>query len=90
MFMADRKAGPDPILRPTAKHLHSEARSLTGGRVYRGRACRSSRGPTYTATGPPGIWGIKHDGTKALWHRELVDTPFNITGFGTTTPARCT
>jgi uncharacterized repeat protein (TIGR03806 family) len=29
------------------------------------------------------VWGIKHDGTKALWHRELVDTPFNITGFGT-------
>ncbi len=29
------------------------------------------------------VWGIKHDGTKAVWHRELVDTPFNITGFGT-------
>ena len=29
------------------------------------------------------VWGIKHDGTKVTWHRELVDTPFNITGFGT-------
>jgi uncharacterized repeat protein (TIGR03806 family) len=29
------------------------------------------------------VWGIKHDGTKTVWHHELVDTPFNITGFGT-------
>jgi hypothetical protein len=29
------------------------------------------------------VWGIKHDGTKAIWHRELVDTAFKITGFGT-------
>src|SRR5262249_23566029 len=29
------------------------------------------------------VWGIKHDGTNATWHQELVDTPFNITGFGT-------
>ena len=29
------------------------------------------------------VWGIKHDGNRVIWHRELVDTPFNITGFGT-------
>ncbi len=84
MFMADRKAGPDPILPPTAEHSHSEARSLTGGRVYRGPSLPELAGAYVYGDWSTGrIWGIKHDGTKALWHRELVDTPFNITGFGT-------
>ena len=84
MFMADRKAGPDPILPPTGEHSHSEARSLTGGRVYRGPSQPDLVGAYVYGDWSTGkVWGIKHDGTKALWHRELVDTPFNITGFGT-------
>jgi uncharacterized repeat protein (TIGR03806 family) len=84
VFHSQRKAGPDPISPPTAEHHHAEARSLTGGRVYRGTRLPDLVG-TYVygdwSTGR--VWGIKHDGTKATWHRELVDTPFNITGFGT-------
>ena len=38
IFHATRQAGPDPIAPPTAEHPHSEARSLTGGQVYRGTA----------------------------------------------------
>jgi uncharacterized repeat protein (TIGR03806 family) len=84
MFMADRKAGPDPILPPTAEHSHSEARSLTGGRVYRGPSLPELAGAYVYGDWSTGkVWGIKHNGTKALWHKELVDTPFNITGFGT-------
>ena len=82
-FHVQRKAGPDPISPPAAEHHHSEARSLTGGRVYRGNRLPQLVG-TYVygdwSTGR--VWGIKHDGTKAIWHQELVDTPFNITGFG--------
>jgi uncharacterized repeat protein (TIGR03806 family) len=69
---------------PAAEHPHSEARSLTGGRV-----CRSPRLPELVGAYVYGdwstgrVWGLRHDGTKATWHRELVDTPFNITGFGT-------
>ena len=84
MFNAQRKAGPDRISPPAAEHHHSEARSLTGGRVYRGTRLPGLVG-TYVygdwSTGH--VWGIKHDGTKATWQGELVDTPFNITGFGT-------
>jgi uncharacterized repeat protein (TIGR03806 family) len=82
-FHVQRKAGPDPITAPAAEHSHSEARSLSGGRVYRG-----SRLPKLVGTYVYGdwstgrVWGVKHDGTKATWHQELVDTPFNITGFG--------
>jgi glucose/arabinose dehydrogenase len=84
VFQATRKAGPDPIAPPTAEHAHSEARSLTGGRVYRGRSLPGLVGAYLYGDWSTGrVWGIRHDGAKVLWHRELVDTPFNITGFGT-------
>jgi glucose/arabinose dehydrogenase len=84
IFRAQRKAGPDPISHPAAEHHHSEARSLTGGQVYRGTRLPELVGAYVYGDWSTGrIWGIKHDGTKATWHQELVDTPFNITGFGT-------
>jgi uncharacterized repeat protein (TIGR03806 family) len=84
VFYAHRQAGPDTILPPTAEHHHSEARSLTGGQVYRGARLPELIGVYLYGDWSTGrVWGIKHDGTKVTWHRELVDTPFNITGFGT-------
>jgi uncharacterized repeat protein (TIGR03806 family) len=84
VFQAQREAGPDPILPPAAEHHHSEARSLTGGRVYRGDRLPELRGAYVYGDWSTGrVWGLKHDGTRATWHQELVDTPFNITGFGT-------
>jgi glucose/arabinose dehydrogenase/mono/diheme cytochrome c family protein len=84
VFHAQRQAGPDPILPPTAEHSHSEARSISGGRVYRGKRLPELVGAYVYGDWSTGrVWGIKHDGTKVIWHRELVDTPLNITGFGT-------
>jgi uncharacterized repeat protein (TIGR03806 family) len=84
VFRAQRQAGPDTIRPPAAEHHHSEARSMTGGRVYRGTRLPELVGVYVYGDWSTGrVWGIKHDGTKAAWHRELVDTPFNITGFGT-------
>ncbi len=84
IFLASRQAGPDPILPPTAEHSHSEARSLAGGRVYRGTRLLDLVGAYIYGDWSTGrVWGIKHDGTRTIWQRELVDTPFNITGFGT-------
>jgi glucose/arabinose dehydrogenase len=84
VFVASRETGPDPILPPTAEHHHSEARSLTGGRVYRGPRLPELVGTYIYGDWSTGrVWGIKHDGKKVISHRELVDTPFNITGFGT-------
>jgi uncharacterized repeat protein (TIGR03806 family) len=84
IFQAQRQPGPDPISPPTAEHHHSEARSLTGGRVYRGMRLTDLVGVYLYGDWSTGrVWGIKHDGHRVVWHRELVDTPFNITGFGT-------
>jgi glucose/arabinose dehydrogenase len=84
IFQARREAGPDPISPPAAEHHHSAARSITGGRVYRGRRLPELVGAYLYGDWSTGrVWGIRHDGEKPTWHRELVDTPFNITGFGT-------
>ena len=84
VFHAGRPAGPDPISPPAAEHPHSEARSLTGGQVYRGKRLPELVG-TYVygdwSTGR--VWGVKSAGKKVEGPRDLVDTPFNITGFGT-------
>ncbi len=83
-FLHQSEAGPDPISPPAADHPHSEARSLTGGRVYRGSRHPELVGAYIYGDWSTGrVWGIKHDGKQVLWQRLLVDTPFSITGFGT-------
>ena len=83
-FNLNRKAGPDPVLFPTIEHPHSEFRSLSGGIVYYGRKMPDLRGAYIYGDWSTGrIWGGRHDGKTVVWHKELVDTPFAITGFGT-------
>ena len=83
-FRHQRPAGPDPISPPAAEHSHGEARSLTGGRVYRGTRLPELVGAYIYGDWSTGrVWGLKHDGTQATWHKLLVDTSFSITGFGT-------
>ena len=83
-FLHQLQTGPDPISPPAADHPHSEARSLTGGRVYRGTRFPELVGAYIYGDWSTGrVWGIKHDGTQVTWHRLLVDTSFSITGFGT-------
>ena len=83
-FYLNRQQGPAPIVKPTIDHPHSEARSLTGGIVYYGTKLPDLRGAYIYGDHSTGkIWAVKHDGTKILWHKELVDTPFHISAFGT-------
>ncbi len=81
-FNLERKAGPGPILPPTVEHAHHEARSLTGGIVYYGSELPELQGAYIYGDYSTGkIWGVKVDGQRVVWHRELVDAPFAITGF---------
>lgn len=81
-FQLERRLGPTPHVPPAAEHPHSEFRSLTGGVVYRGSKLSDLQG-TYIygdySTGR--IWGLRHNGQRATFHRELADTPLAITGF---------
>ncbi len=81
-FYLERKSGPGPILPPTVEHHHSEARSLTGGVVYYGSELPDLQGAyVYGDFSTGKIWGVKVDGQKVTWHKELVDTTFAIVGF---------
>lgn len=82
LFYAGRKPGPTPFVKPTVEHSHSESRSLTGGVVYHGDKLPELRGAYIYGDYSTGkIWGVKHDGQKITYHRELADTPFHISHF---------
>lgn len=83
-FYLTRKMGPTPHVKPALEHHHSESRSLTGGIVYYGKELPDLVSAYVYGDHSTGkIWGARHDGQKVVWHQELVDTPFHITGFGT-------
>ena len=85
-FYPKRKVGPAPIVKPTIEHHHSEFRSLTGGVVYHGQRYPELQGAYIYGDYSTGkIWGIKHDGTKPIWHRELCDSHLQITWIGVDT-----
>ncbi|MGE3804804.1 MAG: PQQ-dependent sugar dehydrogenase [Gemmataceae bacterium] len=82
-FYPQRQQGPTPISKPIAEHHHSEARSLTGGVVYRGKLLPDLNGAYLYGDWSTGkIWGIRHQKGKVTWHQELADSPLHISGFG--------
>ncbi len=82
-FRPERKRGPTPILPPVVEHPHSDFRSLTGGFVYRGKRLNDLAGAYVYGDYDTGrVWALRHDGKKVTWHKELVDTPLRIVGFG--------
>jgi uncharacterized repeat protein (TIGR03806 family) len=85
-FYLNRKTGPAPIVKPTIEHHHSEFRSLTGGVVYYGKKFPELQGAYIYGDYSTGkIWGMKHDGTKPIWHKELADSHLQITWIGVDT-----
>lgn len=83
-FYLNRKLGPTPHVKPTIEHPHSEFRSLTGGIVYYGKKFPELQGAyIYGDYSTGAIWGMRHDGNKVLWHKQLADTRLAITSFGT-------
>ncbi len=85
-FYLQRQRGPNFFTKPTVEHHHSEARSLTGGIVYYGKKHPNLQGAYIYGDYSTGkIWAVKHDGAKILWHKEIADTRFAVTGFGVDT-----
>src|SRR5262249_52950718 len=82
-FQLQRKRGPAPILKPVFEHPHSEARSITGGHVYRGDRFKDLRGAyVYGDYSTGKIWGLRYEGGKVTWQRELAITRLQIVGIG--------
>ncbi|MEZ6049879.1 MAG: PQQ-dependent sugar dehydrogenase [Planctomycetaceae bacterium] len=82
-FRLQRKLGPAPLVPPVMAHPHSEARSVTGGVVYRGSRLPELQGAYVYADHETGkIWGLWHDGQQITKHQELDDISYKITSFG--------
>jgi hypothetical protein len=64
-FYPNRAAGPTPFTGPTVEHPHPEARSPTGGVVYRGSERPELKGAYLYGDHSTGrIWAVKHDGDR--------------------------
>lgn len=81
--LAEAERGPTPVLPPLVEHPHTEARSVTGGYVYRGRRLPELEGVYIYGDYETGkVWGLRCDQRRVTWHRELVDTALKIVSFG--------
>jgi uncharacterized repeat protein (TIGR03806 family) len=81
-FRQERPRGPGPLRKPVVAHSHAEARSMTGGFVYRGSRLKELEGAYIYGDWETGkIWGLRYDGSKVTWHQELDDTELDIVDF---------
>src|SRR5262249_37151264 len=75
--------GPTPIIPPVVDHPHSEAASITGGYVYRGTKFPELVGAYIYGDFQTGkVWGLRYDGKRVTWHKELAETPIQLVAFG--------
>ena len=82
-YRPEAKRGPTPILPPVVEHSHAEARSITGGYVYHGARLKELAGAYIYADFDTGkIWGLRYDGQKITWHKELVHSNLRVASFG--------
>ncbi|HEY8506581.1 MAG TPA: PQQ-dependent sugar dehydrogenase, partial [Gemmataceae bacterium] len=77
------KRGPTPILPPTLEYPHTEAASITGGFVYRGKRLPDLYGAyvcgDYVTRK---LWAAKFEEGRLLWHKEIAQSNVQIVAFG--------
>jgi putative heme-binding domain-containing protein len=75
--------GPTPILPPILDFPHTEAASITGGYVYRGKRLRDLIGAYICGDWVTRkLWATKFDGDQIVWHREIAQGTQRIVAFG--------
>lgn len=82
-FRLQRERGPTPFSTPVIELPHSEARSITGGLVYRGRRFPKLRGAyIFGDYGTGRIWAARYRHGVIESNDLIADTPHQILGFG--------
>lgn len=77
------KTGPTPIIPPVKDHPHTEANSVIGGPVYRGKRVPNLQGSFVYGDYITGtIWSVNADRDGTYRHQTLVDTDLRIVAFG--------
>jgi len=78
----ESRRGPTPILPPNFSFPHTEAASITGGYVYRGKRQRDLVGAYICGDWVTRkLWGTRFDGDKVVWHKELAQGTQRIVAF---------
>jgi putative heme-binding domain-containing protein len=78
----DVQQGPGPIQPPLMALPHSDAASITGGRVYHGQKLAKLKGAYIYGDWETGkFWALRHDGDKLLSNDELCDTTLKPVSF---------
>jgi putative heme-binding domain-containing protein len=79
----ESKRGPTPILPPTLDFPHTEAASITGGYVYRGKRLKELVGAYICGDWVTRkLWGTRFDGDRIVSHKELAQGNQRIVAFG--------
>jgi putative heme-binding domain-containing protein len=79
----ESRRGPTPILPPTLDFPHTEAASITGGYVYRGKRLKGLAGAYLCGDWVTRkVWGTRFDGDRITWHKELAQGTQRIVAFG--------
>jgi putative heme-binding domain-containing protein len=79
----ESRRGPTPILPPALAFPHTEAASITGGYVYRGKRLPELAGAYVCGDWVTRkLWGTRFDGDKVVWHKELAQGTQRIVAFG--------
>lgn len=78
----DLKTGPGPVIPAVTAHHHSEARSITGGFVYRGihqdLKGKYVYGDYVTGT----LWALTNEGNEIVSQQEIVHSNIKVIAFG--------
>ncbi len=79
----EAKRGPTPILPPALEFSHTEAASITGGYVYRGKRLKGLAGAYVCGDWMTGrLWASRFDGDRLVSHKEIAQGPHRIVSFG--------
>jgi putative heme-binding domain-containing protein len=79
----DGKRGPTPILPPTLDFPHTEAASITGGYVYRGKQLQDLVGAYVCGDWVTRkLWATRLDGDRIVWHKEIAQGNQRVVAFG--------
>jgi putative heme-binding domain-containing protein len=79
----ESRRGPTPILPPTLDFPHTEAASITGGYVYRGKRLKGLIGAYVCGDWVTRkLWATRFDGDRIVSHRELAQGTQRIVAFG--------
>lgn len=75
--------GPGPIRPPMVSHSHVDAKSITGGHVYRGRRLQQLNGAYIYGDYVTGkIWALRTEANRLSWNEELADSTLAVIAFG--------